>query len=146
MLIMFVNYIFHILKKLLKLPHENLDNICTRWGGHWAWLKLIVICTLKLQILIYYFDNFSRLREILMVASANIKTPSMEVPFLPNVSDKAKDALRISLNKVTLANVLEAVHVTETIQMSGGCRKRLIKMRFEFLPKKQYKNQVCTSI
>merc|ERR1719507_2724766 len=59
-----------------------------------------------------------RLREILMVASANIKTPSMEVPFLPNVSDKAKDALRISLNKVTLANVLEAVHVTETIQMS----------------------------
>ena len=93
----------------------------------------------------YYFDIFLRLREILMVASANIKTPSMEVPFLPNVSDKAKDALRISLNKVTLANVLEAVHVTETIQMSGGCRKRLIKMRFEFLPKKQYKNQVCTA-
>jgi len=83
-----------------------------------------------------------RLREILMVASANIKTPSMEVPFLPNVSDKAKDALRISLNKVTLANVLEAVHVTEKIQMSGGYRKRLIKMRFEFLPKKQYKNQL----
>ena len=79
-----------------------------------------------------------------MVASANIKTPSMEVPFLPNVSDKAKDALRISLNKVTLANVLEAVHVTEKIEMSSGCRKRLIKMRFEFLPKKQYKNQVCT--
>ena len=78
-----------------------------------------------------------------MVASANIKTPSMEVPFLPNVSDKAKDALRISLNKVTLANVLEAVHVTETIQMSGGCRKRLIKMRFEFLPRRQYKDQVC---
>ena len=47
----------------------------------------------------YYFDIFLRLREILMVASANIKTPSMEVPFLPNVSDKAKDALRISLNK-----------------------------------------------
>ena len=94
----------------------------------------------------FFIYNFSRLREILMVASANIKTPSMEVPFLPNVSDKAKDALRISLNKVTLANVLEAVHVTETIQMSGGCRKRLIKMRFEFLPKKQYKNQVCTYI
>ena len=79
-----------------------------------------------------------------MVASANIKTPSMEVPFLPNVSDKAKDALRISLNKVTLANVLEAVHVTEKIEMSRGCRKRLIKMRFEFLPRKQYKDQVCT--
>ena len=94
----------------------------------------------------FFIYNFSRLREILMVASANIKTPSMEVPFLPNVSDKAKDALRISLNKVTLANVLEAVHVTETIQMSGGCRKRLIKMRFEFLPKKQYKNQVFTYI
>ena len=91
----------------------------------------------------FFLFNFSRLREILMVASANIKTPSMEVPFLPKVSDKAKDALRISLNKVTLANVLEAVHVTEKVEMSRGCRKRLIKMRFEFLPRKQYKDQVC---
>merc|ERR1719367_1458991 len=82
-----------------------------------------------------------RLREILMVASANIKTPSMTIPFLNHVSEKEKDSLRITLNKVTLANVLEAVHVTEKVQMSFGSRKRLVKMRFEFLPRKQYKDQ-----
>ena len=80
-----------------------------------------------------------------MVASANIKTPSMTIPFLNHVSDKEKDNLRIKLNKVTLANVLEAVHVTEKVQMSTGFRKRLVKMRFEFLPKKQYKDQVSIS-
>ena len=31
-----------------------------------------------------------RLREILMVASKNIKTPSMTIPFLPHVSDRKK--------------------------------------------------------
>ena len=31
-----------------------------------------------------------RLREILMVASQNIKTPSMTIPFLPHVSEKKK--------------------------------------------------------
>ena len=81
-----------------------------------------------------------------MVASANIKTPSMTIPFLNHVSEKEKDSLRITLNKVTLANVLEAVHVTEKVQMSFGSRKRLVKMRFEFLPRKQYKDQVSFSL
>ena len=31
-----------------------------------------------------------RLREILMVASNNIKSPSMTIPFLPHVSEKKK--------------------------------------------------------
>ena len=31
-----------------------------------------------------------RLREILMVASQNIKTPSMTIPFLPHVSERKK--------------------------------------------------------
>ena len=86
-----------------------------------------------------------RLREILMVASANIKTPSMTIPFLPNVLEKAKESLRISLNRVTLANVLEAVHVQEKMDLNQGFRRRLIKMRFEFLPKKSYRNQFAVT-
>lgn len=87
-----------------------------------------------------------RLREILMVASENIKTPSMTIPFLPSVSDKAKENLRIRLNKVTLANVLESVHVTEKVDLSSGQkRRRLIKMRFEFLPRKSYRNQLAVT-
>ena len=76
-----------------------------------------------------------------MVASKEIKTPSMTIPFLPNVSEKAKENFRISLNRVTLANVLEAVHVNEKIQMAGRTRRRLVTMRFEFLPRKNYKDK-----
>ena len=82
-----------------------------------------------------------RLREILMVASENIKTPSVTVPFLPGITEKAKEDLRISLNRVTLANVLEIVHVTEKVEIHKAKRGRIVKMRFEFLNKKQYKNQ-----
>ncbi|XP_013793159.1 DNA-directed RNA polymerase I subunit RPA1-like, partial [Limulus polyphemus] len=47
-----------------------------------------------------------RLREILMVASANIATPSMDMPLLkgPGIEDKA-EKLRLKLNKVHLSQV-----------------------------------------
>jgi DNA-directed RNA polymerase I subunit RPA1 len=83
-----------------------------------------------------------RLREILMVASVNIKTPSVTIPFLPHVSEKAKEALRICLNRVTMANVLEAVKVNEKLDLTKGQRRRLVTMRYEFLPRKSYKNQL----
>ena len=79
-----------------------------------------------------------RLREILMVASANIKTPTLSIPFLKGVSQKAKDAVRLTMNKTTLADVLESVTVTEKLKVRGG-RAKVVKMRFEFLPKRIYK-------
>jgi len=79
-----------------------------------------------------------RLREILMVASANIKTPTLSLPFLKGVSQKDKDNVRIQMNKTTLADVLETVTVTERLKIRGG-RAKIVKMRFEFLPKKVYK-------
>lgn len=47
-----------------------------------------------------------RLREILMMASANIKTPSMDIPVKPH-QEKLAEKLRLSLNRVTLADVLQ---------------------------------------
>jgi len=79
-----------------------------------------------------------RLREILMVASLNIKTPTLTIPFRSDVSQKAKDTVRILMNRVILADVLESVKVTERLQVKGG-RARLVKMRFDFLPRKIYK-------
>ena len=79
-----------------------------------------------------------RLREILMVGSPNIKTPSMDIPFRPGVSEKEMDRMRLKLNKVLLADVLEKVVVTETIQMKPT-RARVIELRFQFLPHKNYK-------
>lgn len=54
-----------------------------------------------------------RLREILMMASKNLKTPSMEIPFY-NVPDleKKTEHLKKILTRVTVAEVLEKIDVT----------------------------------
>lgn len=52
-----------------------------------------------------------RLREILMMASANIKTPSMDIPFkLHTNMNIHAEKLRLKLNRVTLADVLECMY------------------------------------
>lgn len=50
-----------------------------------------------------------RLREILMMASANIKTPSMDIPFIPQsgIAEKA-ERLRLKLVRVCVFDVLES--------------------------------------
>lgn len=59
-----------------------------------------------------------RLREILMMASKNIKTPSMEIPFLnvENLEERANHLRRL-LTRVVLADVLETVEVTMELQI-----------------------------
>ena len=81
-----------------------------------------------------------RLREILMVASANLKTPSMDVPFKAGIGSKEQEKLRLRLNRVLLSDLLEEVQVEERIEV-GQVRRRLVQMRFNFLPHKRYKTQ-----
>ena len=55
-----------------------------------------------------------RLREILMMASSNIKTPSMEIPFQNQKSrklPKTAEKFRVRLNRVTVADVLESKRI-----------------------------------
>ncbi|XP_004925181.2 DNA-directed RNA polymerase I subunit RPA1 [Bombyx mori] len=82
-----------------------------------------------------------RLREILMTASAKLKTPNMDIPFL-NVSDVTKKAekLRQKLNRVTIADVLEKIDVQCEIVVRPE-RQLKTTMKFTFLPHKQYKTQ-----
>ena len=59
-----------------------------------------------------------RLREILMVASANIKTPTMDIPLRDNGSAKANgERLKLELTRVMLNEVLEKVTVDETFRI-----------------------------
>lgn len=60
-----------------------------------------------------------RLREILMMASKNIKTPSMEVPFL-DVSklDKKAEKLTKQLTRVVVADVLEKIVIKTKLEVS----------------------------
>lgn len=79
-----------------------------------------------------------RLREILMMASKNIKTPSMEVPFLPDTAEADTEVLRRMLNRVAVADVLEKIEVAVELQVAG-MRQHVYKVRFQFLPHKCYK-------
>ncbi|XP_061175152.1 DNA-directed RNA polymerase I subunit RPA1-like [Saccostrea echinata] len=85
-----------------------------------------------------------RLVEILMVASQNIKTPSMEVPILAQCQDKAK-SLQTRFNKVVLSEVLEKVTVNEYLaicELSKSQRSRVFKLRFNFLQPEFYKRRL----
>ncbi|KRT85877.1 hypothetical protein AMK59_24, partial [Oryctes borbonicus] len=80
-----------------------------------------------------------RLREILMMASKTIKTPSMEIPFLdvPNLEKKA-ERLRKALTRVVVADVLEKIDVTSILDVSPVRQQKYI-LRFQFLPHHFYK-------
>lgn len=68
-----------------------------------------------------------RLREILMTASANIGTPSMDLPLLKGLTDESGNELteeeieqqamrvKLDLNAVRLSDVLEYVDITEQV-------------------------------
>ena len=76
-----------------------------------------------------------RLREIVMTASAAIKTPQMTLPIWNDVSDEQADTFCKSISKVLLSEVIDKVTVTETTGTSntaGGnaARSYVIHMRF----------------
>uniref|UniRef100_A0A669B007 DNA-directed RNA polymerase subunit n=1 Tax=Oreochromis niloticus TaxID=8128 RepID=A0A669B007_ORENI len=80
-----------------------------------------------------------RLREILMVASANIKTPMMSVPVLNNKRAlKRVKVLRKKLARVCLAEVLQKVDVIETLRIENHNKLRVFKITFHFLPPERY--------
>ncbi|XP_067005797.1 DNA-directed RNA polymerase I subunit RPA1 [Anabrus simplex] len=85
-----------------------------------------------------------RLREILMLASKNIKTPSMDVPFLPDLSSVEKKAenLKKRLRRTVLSDVLEYITVEDRLSIGlDGIRERRYTIKLQFLPHKAYKLQ-----
>ncbi|KAL1509795.1 hypothetical protein ABEB36_004477 [Hypothenemus hampei] len=86
-----------------------------------------------------------RLREILMMASKKIKTPSMEIPFKPveNLKLKAEN-LKKKLTRVVVANVLEKVDVTVKLALYPQ-RQHQYMLRFQFLPPECYSDEYLVS-
>uniref|UniRef100_A0A6I8RX97 DNA-directed RNA polymerase subunit n=1 Tax=Xenopus tropicalis TaxID=8364 RepID=A0A6I8RX97_XENTR len=84
-----------------------------------------------------------RLREILMVASANIKTPMMSVPVL-NTKKAVKKVkqLKKKLTRVCLAEVIHKLDVEETFRIEEKSQKyQVYKIRFHFLPHEYYRQE-----
>ncbi|XP_045139829.1 DNA-directed RNA polymerase I subunit RPA1 [Echinops telfairi] len=86
-----------------------------------------------------------RLREILMVASANIKTPMMRVPVLNTKRAlKRVKSLKKQLTRVCLGEVLQKIDVQECFRMHTRQEKsRVYQLRFQFLPRACYQQEKC---
>lgn len=75
-----------------------------------------------------------RMREIIMTASAAIKTPQMTLPIWNDVSDDQARTFCKSISKVKLSEVIDNVSVVETIAASsvstGPTRSYIIRITF----------------
>ncbi|KAI5756409.1 hypothetical protein M8J77_024881 [Diaphorina citri] len=83
-----------------------------------------------------------RLREILMMATKAIKTPSMEIPFLPDLPKLEKKANRLakSMTRITMADVLEKVKIKEWLEISPEPHMNY-QMKFCFIPAHMYRDK-----
>lgn len=89
-----------------------------------------------------------RLREILMTASPNIATPSMDIPFVTDFDgdiEAEAERMRLKLTSVKLSDVLEFVEVKETLEITESLRFRTYDITFQFLSTKLYKNKCYTN-
>ncbi|KAJ9577717.1 hypothetical protein L9F63_005710, partial [Diploptera punctata] len=78
-----------------------------------------------------------RLRELLMTASVNIKTPYMDVPLKCSV--KKANKLKLQLCRVTVADVLQYINVNSRLKIDGT-REHVYKLHLQFLPRYAYKS------
>ena len=87
-----------------------------------------------------------RLREILMMASKTIKTPSMDIPFKKNIPNlpKVANSIRVKLTRCTLFNVIKDVKIDRRLELDPE-RRLVYTLRMEFLPHKSYKNEFCVN-
>ncbi|XP_040275191.1 DNA-directed RNA polymerase I subunit RPA1 isoform X2 [Bufo bufo] len=86
-----------------------------------------------------------RLREILLIASSNIKTPMMSVPVLPTKkATRRVRKLKKQLTRVCLGEVLHKLDVEETFRVEEKYQKfHVYKIKFLFLPYEYYRQEKC---
>ncbi|KAJ3199173.1 hypothetical protein HDU82_000666 [Entophlyctis luteolus] len=82
-----------------------------------------------------------RLRELVMTASAKIKTPLMRLPLRPDVSMQEGELLAKSISRVTIADIMEKVIVTEKLVNTGSSRHKILTIRLQFWPRDVYEKE-----
>ncbi len=85
-----------------------------------------------------------RLREILMVASANIKTPSMQVPVFLSKEAKA-DNLKSQFTRTLLWDCFHKLDIEQTLDLNRR-KAWLTKVRFELVDQDEIQAKSQTSI
>lgn len=82
-----------------------------------------------------------RMREIIMTASAAIKTPQMTLPILPDVTDEMADSFCKSVAKVCFSEFIDKVTVTEKTGVINETPYRSYKVKMRFFSKNEYEEE-----
>lgn len=83
-----------------------------------------------------------RLREIVMTASANIATPTMTLTLLPERTDSEIEVFRKNISRLTLAEIIDDVVVTEKLaKVAGQTKSKTYLIRLNFFPKTEYEKE-----
>lgn len=86
-----------------------------------------------------------RLREILMTATENIKTPSLDIPFQKHRDmEQQAEKLRKKMARVTVADVLESINVKSHLVLRPE-RARNYCVRFNFLQRDAYEQDFAVT-
>lgn len=87
-----------------------------------------------------------RLREIVMTASANIATPSMTLTVLPEKTDEEVEIFQKSISKLTLAEIIDDVTVTEKLaKVAGQTNSKTYLIKLRFYPRAEYEMEYRVS-
>ncbi|ORZ31924.1 hypothetical protein BCR44DRAFT_1539185 [Catenaria anguillulae PL171] len=81
-----------------------------------------------------------RLREIVMTASAAIKTPAMSLVMNDGVSVTDRDLFCKQVSRLTLAAVTKGVEVRERVEREGMSRVRKYKIKLDLFDEHDYKH------
>lgn len=83
-----------------------------------------------------------RMREIIMTASAAIKTPQMTLPILNDVIDDLADAFRKSVARVVFSEFIDRVLITETTSTrDDGLNSRSYNISLRFYTNREYREE-----
>lgn len=86
-----------------------------------------------------------RLREIVMTASQNIRTPTMQLPILAGVTEERLKTFCQSSTRLTLSQILDNVSVQEKLtpksESNGYSRQKLYTVRLNFYPHADYSSE-----
>lgn len=84
-----------------------------------------------------------------MTASANIKTPTMKIPFLDSMTAEAQASFVKLHSRLTLSEIVDEIRITELLSTKSEetdfARRKLYKIRLIFYPRFQYCEEYATT-
>jgi len=87
-----------------------------------------------------------RMREIIMTASANIKTPQMALPIPDQVSDDMADVFCKAVTRIVLSQLIDNIVVQERTGFNGADRYvRAYTVRINLFTRKEYESEYDVS-